>query len=180
MISTLKGLVPSVEGAIDRHYYSCYGNGAIRAQQSGDVVVYVVSGDKFGDYLRNLYGTSVRVPSIRSDVSFNKVDIFGREWSGKFGYPFVESAFENSDFAFSGSFNCLNPGSLVTGFGTISNIGANFIEAKDQKGSNFRFNLGSCSRLEATKRIPEIGHKFYWSGVPGSQGYNLYGGSCFE
>lgn len=31
MITTLKGLVPAVEGAIDRHYYNCYGNGAIKA-----------------------------------------------------------------------------------------------------------------------------------------------------
>ena len=147
MIGKLRELVPSVEGVIDKQYYSCYGNGAIRAEQSGNSVVYVVSGDKFGDYLRNLYGTSVRVPSIRADVAFNKVDIFSREWSGKFGYPFLDSAFDNTDFAFSGSFNCLNPGSLVTGSGTISNIGPNFIEAKDEKGNNVKFYLGSCSRL---------------------------------
>lgn len=143
----------------------------------------MISGDKFGDYLRNLYGTSVRVPSIRSDVTLNRVDIFGQEWTGKYGYPFVDSAFENSDFAFSGSFNCLNPGSLVTGLATISNIAGNYIEAKDERGGNLRFNLGSCSRLESTRKVPEVGHKFYWSGVPGGSGgqaFNLYGGSCFE
>lgn len=28
MVGTLKGLVPTVEGAIDRHYYNCYGDGS--------------------------------------------------------------------------------------------------------------------------------------------------------
>lgn len=142
--------------------------------------MYIVSGDKFGDYLRNLYGNSVQVSSIRSDVIFNRVDIFGQEWQSNYGYPFVDSAFGNNDFTFAGSFNCLNPGSVVTGSGVISNIGPNFIEAKDERGGNIRFNLGSCSRLESTHKVPKIGNKFYWSGVAGGQGYNLYGGSCFE
>lgn len=29
-----------------------------------------------------------------------------------------------------------------------------------------RFGLGSCSRLESTHKVPAVGQKFYWSGVP--------------
>lgn len=132
MVGTLRNLVPTVEGAIDRHYYNCYGDGnTVKIEQNGSVVVYIVNGDKFGDYLRKLYGQSVQVPSIRSDVTFNKVNIFGPEWTGAFGYPFGEAAFGANDFSFTGSFNCMNPTSVVTGYGTISGIGANYIDAQD-------------------------------------------------
>ena len=96
MVISLKELVPSVESAIDRHYYSCYGGGSsVKVQQNSGVAVYVVDGGKFGEYLRNLYGESLKIPSFKSDVSLNRVDIFGMEWSGKFGYPFIDSAFKN-------------------------------------------------------------------------------------
>ncbi len=70
---------------------------------------------------------------------------------------------------------------MVTGSGTIVNIGPNWIDADgdgDDRGTR-RFSLGSCSRLESTHRLPKVGQKFYWSGVPSSNGFNLYTGSCF-
>lgn len=118
----------------------------MKVQQNGGVTVYVVSGSKFGDYLRSLYG-DVKVPSIREDVTLNRVNIFGADWTGKFGYPFADAAFKNDDFSFSGSFSCVNPGAAVSGYGTISAIGSDYIEAKDEKGATNKFSLGSCSRL---------------------------------
>jgi hypothetical protein len=48
--------------------------------------------------------------------------------------------------AFGGSFGCTNPGSISSGYGTITAIGADFIECANGS-SKTRFNLGSCSRL---------------------------------
>lgn len=182
MIDSLRKLVPSVQAEIDRHYYYCFGDGKVEVKNTGGVVVYVVRGEAFGNYLRNLYGRNVVVPAVNGNVLFNGVDIFGTDWAGSFGYPFGSGAFEGAQDSLSlaGSFNCLNPGSLVQGAGTIVNIGSNWIDADCGDEGVRRFSLGSCSRLESTQRLPVVGQRFYWSGVPGSSGYNLYAGSCFN
>lgn len=180
MIDSLRKLVPSVQNEIDRHYYYCFGDGKVEVQNNGGVVVYIVRGEAFGNYLRNLYGRNVVVPAVNGNVLLNGVDIFGSDWAGTFGYPFGSGAFEgNESLSLAGSFNCLNPGSLVAGSGSIVDIGANWIDADIGDEGVRRFTLGSCSRLESTRRLPVKGQKFFWSGVPGSSGYNLYAGSCF-
>lgn len=132
MITSLKDVLPSVTSAIDKHYYNCYGAGsAVKVQRNGDSTVYVLNAARVADYLKGLYGNSIRVSSINSDVAFNRVDIFGAGWAGKFGYPFSKAAFHNEDFSFAGSFSCMNSNSLSTGYGTISGIGSDYIEAQD-------------------------------------------------
>lgn len=180
MVATLRRVVPTVESEIDRHYYYCFGDGKVQVETTGGVVVYIVRGEAFGNYLRNLYGRNIVVPAVNGNVLFNRVDIFGAPWVGAFGYPFGSGAFGGNDLSLTGSFSCLNPGALVTGSGTISAIGGGWIEALDGNGSKNRFSLGSCSRLESTKKLPAVGQKFYWSGVPGGSGFNLYAGSCFD
>lgn len=143
-------------------------------------MIYVVRGDAFANYLRSLYGANVVVPAINGNVLFNRVDIFGSTWVGAFGYPFGNSSLGGNDLSFGGSFNCLNPNALVSGSGTITAIGASWVECTDGKGAKQRLGLGSCSRLESTHTLPAVGQKFYWSGVPAGQGYNLYTGSCFD
>lgn len=180
MVTTLQKLVPTVEGEIDRHYYYCFGEGKVQVKQTGGVVVYVVRGEAFGNYLRNLYGQNTAVPSVAGDVLLNRVDIFGQSWVGAFGYPFQPSAFgQGNDLAIGGSFGCLNPTSVVSGSGVITAIGPNYIDASTGQGQSQRFGLGSCSRLESTSKLPAVGQKFYWSGVPGGSMTNLYTGSCF-
>lgn len=179
MINSLRKMLPTVQSEIDRHYYYCFGNGKVQVQQTGSVVVYVVRGDAFANYLRTLYGSNVVLPAINGDVLFNRVDIFGSTWVGAFGYPFGNGALGGNDLSIGGSFGCTNPGALVTGYGTITSVGAGHIECADAKGGKQRFSLGSCSRLESTKSLPTVGQQFYWSGVQGSNGYNLYAGSCF-
>lgn len=179
MVVALKNLVPTVESEIDRHYYYCFGEGKVSVKQTGGVVVYVVRGEAFGNYLRNIYGRNLVVPAASGDVLFNRVDIFGETWIGAFGYPFQTSAFGSSDLSINGSFGCLNPTAVVTGSGTITAIGADYIECADDKGETRRFGLGSCSRLESTRKIPAIGQKFFWSGVPSGNIHQLYTGSCF-
>lgn len=147
MVATLRRIVPTVESEIDRHYYYCFGEGKVQIENTGGVVVYIVRGEAFGNYLRNLYGRNIVVPAVNGNVLFNRVDIFGAPWSGAFGYPFGSGAFGGNDLSLTGSFSCLNPGALVTGSGTISAIGGNWIEALDGNGGRNRFNLGSCSRL---------------------------------
>ena len=130
--------------------------------------------------MRNLYGKNIVLPGVSGDVLLNRVDIFGDTWIGAFGYPFQTSAFGSSDLSINGSFGCLNPNAVVTGSGTITAIGADYIECDDGNGGRQRFSLGSCSRLESTRKIPAVGQKFYWSGVPQGNNLNqLYTGSCF-
>lgn len=179
MVDGLKRMIPTVESEIDRHYYYCFGDGKVQVQTTGGVTVYVVRGDAFGNYLRNLYGRNVVLPAVNGDVLFNRVDIFGAPWVGAFGYPFGNASLGGADLAIGGSFGCTSPAQVVSGFGTISGVGSNWIEALGNNGAKTRFSLGSCSRLESTKNLPVVGQKFYWSGVPAASGFNLYSGSCF-
>lgn len=130
--------------------------------------------------MRALYGRNIILPAVNGDVLFNKIDIFGAAWSGAFGYPFGQASLGGGDLSIGGSFGCTSPTSVVSGFGTITAIGANYIECSNATGVKQRFNLGSCSRLEATKTLPKIGQRFFWSGVPASQGYNVYAASCLD
>ena len=94
MIKRLKELVPTTEKEIDRHYYYCYGEGSVQVEKTGGVIVYIIKGERFGNYLHNAYGKSVKVPSLRGDVHFQKVDVFGAPWTNKYGYPFVNTSLE--------------------------------------------------------------------------------------
>lgn len=181
MLASLRNFLPTVESEIDRHYYYCFGDGKVQVQTNGGVVIYIVRGEAFGNYLRNLYGTSVAVPNNNSgDILFNRVDIFGNNWVGAFGYPFVSDALQGNDFSIGGSFGCLNPNSVVTGSGTITAVGSNYIDCNTSDGNKIRMGLGACSRLESTHQLPAVGQKFYYSGVPQGNNFNLYTGSCFD
>ncbi len=89
--------------------------------------MYIVRGEAFENYLRNIYGKGVRIPKISTDVAFNKIDIFGQNWVGAFGYPFSQNAFGTQDLSLAGSFGCTNPSALAHGSGTITAIGADYI-----------------------------------------------------
>ena len=166
MLVSLRNFIPTVESEIDRHYYYCFGDGKVQVQTSGGVVIYIVRGEAFGNYLRNLYGQSVSIPQVNGDVLLNRVDIFGNNWVGAFGYPFQSSALGGNDFSIGGSFGCLNANSVVTGSGTITSVGSDYIDCNTGSGEKLRFGLGACSRLESTRQLPSVGQKFYWSGVP--------------
>ena len=126
MISTLQRIVPSVQSEIDRHYYYCYGEG-VQQEQNQSVVVYIVQGERFGDYLQSQYGTNVRAPNLRGNVRLNRVNILGKTWVEKHGYPFSDSSLGGDSFDIAGSFNCLTPSRSVKGAGTIHDVGANYI-----------------------------------------------------
>ena len=100
-------------------------------------------------------------------------------WSAAFGYPFTQSSFTGTNLDIAGSFNCLNPSSAQKGYGTITEIGADYIGVQTSSGRQ-RFNLGSCSRLESVSELPTIGQNIAYVGVPSSaDGYNLYQASCW-
>lgn len=176
MIATLKRLVPTTEKEIDRHYYYCYGDGKVEVEQTGSVVVYVVRGEsRVNGYLENRYGKGV--PQHAHDLRLQSVNVFDARWTSKFGYPQVDTSFNQNDF--SGSFSCLNTGAAVKGYGQITAVNADYIEAKDQSGKNKRFRVGGCTRIESSTPTPEIGQGFYFEAVPSSaDGYNLYAATC--
>ena len=128
MVDKLKRIIPAMQSEIDRHYYYCYGQGKVQVQTVGGVIVYVVRGDAFGNYLRNLYGRNIVIPAVNGDVLFNRVDIFDATWSGAFGYPFGIASLGGNDLALGGSFGCTNPGLISSGNGKITAIGADNIE----------------------------------------------------
>ena len=179
MIATLKRMIPTVQSEIDRHYYYCYGEG-VQEEQAGSVVVYIVQGERFRDYLHTQYGTNVRVPNVNGDVRLQRVNILGKTWVEKHGYPFSEASLGGEGFDIAGSFNCLNPSRTVKGAGKIYDVGANYIGVEMDDGSKFQFGLASCSRIESTSELPTIGQNIAYVGVPSSaDGYNLYQASCW-
>lgn len=153
MIDTLKRLVPTTEREIDRHYYYCYGEGNVQVEQTGSVVVYIVRGERVDNYLNSRYGQHAN--RGHGDLRFRKVDIFDAKWTSKFGYPAVINRRGNNN-DFSGSFSCLG-GNSIKGHGTITNIGSDYIEARDAKGRSHKYTIGACSRLESTNEYPKIG-----------------------
>ena len=113
-------------------------------------------------------------------MSLNRVNILGRTWVDKFGYPFADSALGGDGFDIAGSFNCLTPSRTVRGSGTISSISANNIGVQMENGDTFQFALGSCSRIESVSELPTIGQQISYVAVPSSaQGYNLYQATCY-
>ena len=147
MIKALKELVPTTESEIDRHYYYCYGEGAVQIEKTGGVVVYIVKGERFGHYIHSAYGKSVKVPVVHGDVHFRKVNVFADPWVSKYGYPFVNQDLKGTDFNFKDDFSCLNPSAARKGYGTISAIEANQIYVSSHDGRKLKFKVGACSRI---------------------------------
>lgn len=75
----MKNFVPNVQAEIDRHYYYCYGDGKVQVKNQGGVVIYIVRGEAFGNYLRSIYGNDVIAPAVanNADVLLNRINIFG-------------------------------------------------------------------------------------------------------
>ena len=180
MIEVLKELVPTTEAEIDRHYYYCYGEGSVQVEKTGGVVVYIIKGERFGDYIHNAYGKSVKVPAVRGDVHFRRVDVFGNAYTAKYGHPYPHQEYSGSDLSIKDSFGCLAPSQCKKGYGTISAIEAEYIYATSNDGRKQKFKVAACSRIESTTEVPKVGQKFYWSAVhSGADGYNLYTASCW-
>jgi hypothetical protein len=115
MIDTLKNLIPATENEIDRHYYYCYGDGSVKEERTGGVVVYIVKGERFADYIHSAYGKIVKAPIVKGDVRLQRVDLFGFDYTGKYGHVFEKSSFKND-------FGCLNPSAARKGYGRIASI----------------------------------------------------------
>ena len=178
MIGVLKELIPTTQKEIDRHYYYCYGEGSVQTEQTGGVVVYIVRGERFGQYIHSAYGKSVKVPAVRGDVHFRVVDVFGAPWTNKYGYPFPNS--RNGEISFQSDFGCLNPSAARSGYGTISAIESEYIYASTDDGRSHKFRVGTCTRIESATEVPKVGQNFFYTGVPsGADGYNLYRASCW-
>jgi hypothetical protein len=44
LIANLNGILPTVQAAIDREFYYCYGDGRIQVEATGNTLVYIVRG----------------------------------------------------------------------------------------------------------------------------------------
>ncbi len=78
MIVNLNGILPTVQAAIDREFYYCYGDGKIQVETTGNTLVYVVRGEAFGKYIDSAYGQAVSAPTVQtgSDFRLQVVDPF--------------------------------------------------------------------------------------------------------
>ena len=178
MIETLQKLIPTTESEIDRHYYYCYGEGSVEVEQTGSTVVYIVKGERFGDYIQKAYRCDA--PDgyrDRNEVRLYKFNIYAKDWTAKFGYPQVNTSY--SQKGFDGAFSCLNPSACEKSEGVIEDIGSDYIEVHNKNKRRVKLQLSSCSRVEATTQYPKIGQKIYYSAEPSSAGgYNLYTATC--
>lgn len=135
MISTLKRVIPSVQSEIDRHYYYCYGEGVKESEAQG-VVVFIVQGERFQDYLQSNYGSDIvrlgpnNLQTSEREIRFRTVDIFSRSWSSNFGYPFSQTSLggDSNKFDIAGSFNCLAPSKANHSAGKIKGIYSDYID----------------------------------------------------
>ena len=181
MIDALNKALPNIIREIDRQYYYCYGEGAVNVEETGDVVVYIVRGESFGNYLLSVYGQSVKADHLtRAQYRLHRYDIFSPIWIATFGYPMVTDAFDSSDFSFNGDFTCLQPSRAETGYGKITHIEGNTVKV-DRQGREEVLHLGACSRIEGVaERLPAVGQNIAFKGVPSSAGgYNIYGATCW-
>lgn len=126
MVATLRGFLPNVQAEVDKHYYYCFGEGKVQVKNAGGVVIYIVRGEAFANYLRNVYGANVILPSNlnnNAEVNLRRVDVFGDSWLGAFGNQYGTSAF--SGFGINSGSDCSAPSadSIVRGSGTIARIG---------------------------------------------------------
>ena len=178
MIETLQRLVPTTESEIDRHYYYCYGEGSVEVEQTGSTVVYIVKGERFGEYIQRAYG--FKGPdgySDRTEARLYKCNIYSKDWTAHFGYPEVNNSYYSKGF--DGVFSCLNPSRCEKGHGVVENIGSDYIEVQSNNNRKVKLHLSACSRVEATTQVPKIGQKIYFNAEPSSAGgYNLYAATC--
>ena len=180
MIDALNKALPNIVREIDRQYYYCYGEGAVTVEETGDVVVYIVRGESFGNYLLSVYGQSVKADHLsKTQYRLHRHDIFSPVWIAKFGYPMVTDAFDSLDFSFNGDFTCLQPSRATSGYGRIKEVRGNRMVV-DKDGHDEVLHFGACSRLEGTKHLPEVGQNIAFKGVPSrAGGYNIYGATCW-
>lgn len=178
MVATLERILPTVQMEIDRQYYFCYGDGAVETTNTGGVLVYIVRGESFAEYIQSAYGQTVNVNrnGVRGVNELYAVDIFSNAYSSNYGAPFSSNFGSGNSYA--SDFNCLNPSALQSGQGTIQAISGNQITIT-HNGSAQTLNLGACTRIEATSRVPQVGQTAVFKGVPSyAGGYNVYAMAC--
>ena len=178
IIDKLQSSVPQIQSEIDREYYYCYGAGKVETVTTGNTIVYVVKGEAFATYVDTAYGQSVGSPQLRTsgDYRLQVVDPFSRAWTSKFGFPWTQGAASGSDFACWNSAN-----SSSSGRGRIQSINNNGFSVLDGNGKTVNLRVGSCSRVESTTVLPEVGQTLAWRGVPSSAGgYNIYTATCWN
>lgn len=146
MADILKTLSPIIQQEVDRHHYDCFGEGSVQIEETGDVTVYILKGDQIPHYLQKAYGEEVAASEndYRGEVRLREVNIFGPEWTDKFGFPFPHSLDEQGLNL--GRFDCLSPSAAEKGWGKIRTVNADSIEVEGE-GGVLKLQLGACTRL---------------------------------
>ena len=119
MVDSLLRSLPSVQGQIDTSYYNCYSLSDIQSQTEGTTLVYYIGNKNFQKYLENSYGNiQVQAISLSGTVTVTPLTILDPTWVAAFGDPYQDSQIAvNKEFSFNEDFNCLNPSTLVSGYG---------------------------------------------------------------
>ena len=68
---------------------------------------------------------------------------------------------------------------MQSGEGTIKSISRNTITVQNKKSELVELRVGACSRIEATKILPEVGQTIFYKGIATQGATNLYTASCF-
>ena len=127
----LKTSLPNIQEDIDKIYYSCFSVRNIESEVVQGAVIYLIGGKTFEEYLERAYGTSdvLSSPSLSKEVSLTTFNILSEIWANYYGEPFNPNSIANTtEFIFPDDFNCLNPSTLLSGNGRITNIRGNIIE----------------------------------------------------
>mgnify|MGYP000865136869 FL=1 len=167
MITTLQNNIPTIQEFIDKSIFDCFKAPHLEIIKNGSSVVYVVSASDFQTYIESVYQLSSSLTlKLPSQIKFSQINIMDSQWQSSYGLPYDLLSFANAkDFSFSSDFNCLNPSSLKSGYGTITTIGSKFIEFTNGSGEINKLKLGTCTRLETTSLLPGVGQTIYWRGT---------------
>jgi hypothetical protein len=109
----------------------------------------------------------VKPPAVHADVRLQRVDLFGSDYTGRYGHIFNGKSFRED-------FGCLNPSAARKGYGRITSIKGGEIEVEKSEGRKSKLRVGSCTRLEATGNAPKVGQAIFYSQVQG----NIYQATC--
>ena len=90
----LKELLPRFQSHNNLIYYECFADrGLITFEELNSITEYTVEGKILQEYIRNIFGRNVGLPSLgfTMDFTFSKIDLFGEKWINRYGEIFSTS-----------------------------------------------------------------------------------------
>ena len=153
----------------------------VKTVMNNKKITYNMNKKSFINYVENAYQSEVKDDRmLNEDIIVTPIYILDRNWKKEFGESYDQETIVHSrEFSFNSQFNCLNPSTLVNGYGIIERINKNFIETRGATGKVF-LKLSSCSRVESTNVLPSVGQNIHWKGNKKvDRLFEVYIATCF-